>query len=169
MSPLPSVDVLLDKMTHDLQQLLSDRGLENPVMVGIHTGGVWIAQALHQRLHIQSPLGELDIAFYRDDYDQRGLQPQVKPSSLPFSTENRHVILVDDVIMSGRTVRAAFNELFDYGRPASIILVTLLSLPGRELPIQPDITGQQLTLEHGERVKLLGPEKLALKLVTGAA
>lgn len=162
MSPFPNVDHLLDQMTDDLHSLMRERQLENPVMVGIHTGGVWIARALHQRLHIQAPLGELDIAFYRDDYDQRGLQPQVKPSSLPFSTEGRHVILVDDVIMSGRTTRAAFNELFDYGRPASIVLVTLLSLPGRELPIQPDVLGQALRLAPGERVKLLGPEKLTL-------
>ncbi|MBL4608859.1 MAG: bifunctional pyr operon transcriptional regulator/uracil phosphoribosyltransferase, partial [Pseudomonadales bacterium] len=95
MHQLPSVHPLVDKMTEDLKQLLASQSVPDPVMVGIHTGGAWIAEKLHQRLSLSEPLGELDIAFYRDDYDQRGLQPQVKPSSLPFSTDGRHVILVD--------------------------------------------------------------------------
>ena len=169
MQELPGVRPLMDKMMEDVKQLLISRAMENPVMVGIHTGGAWVAKQLHQSLGLAEPLGTLDIAFYRDDYDQRGLQPQVRPSSLPFSINGRHVILVDDVIMSGRTIRAAFNELFDYGRPASIALVTLLSLNGRELPIQPDVCGHELTMQAGERVKLVGPEPLELKRVSVAA
>lgn len=165
MQELPGVSPLMDKMTEDLKQLLVSRAVQNPVMVGIHTGGAWVAEQLHEGLGLAEPLGTLDIAFYRDDYDQRGLQPQVRPSSLPFSIDGRHVILVDDVIMSGRTIRAAFNELFDYGRPASITLVTLLSVNGRELPIQPDVCGHELIIQAGERVKLAGPQPLALKRV----
>ena len=167
MQELPSVCSLMDKMTEELKQFLASRFIDDPALVGIHTGGAWVAEQLHQQLALTEPLGELDIAFYRDDYHQRGLQPQVRPSSLPFSIDGRHVILVDDVIMTGRTIRAAFNELFDYGRPASIILVTLLSVNGRELPIQPDICGQELSLQKGERVKLGGPEPLELKRVMG--
>lgn len=166
MQELPDVMPLMDKMTKGLKEFLASRSIQDPILVGIHTGGTWVAEQLHERLSIEEPLGELDIAFYRDDYHQRGLQPQVKPSSLPFSIDDRHVVLIDDVIMSGRTTRAAFNELFDYGRPASIILVTLLSVNGRELPIQPDVSGQTLNLKKGERVKLSGPTPLVLKWAT---
>ena len=165
MTKLADIDQLLMKTTSDLKQLIESRELDNPAMVGIHSGGAWLAEYLHQQLEIAEELGTLDIAFYRDDYSQRGLQPQVQPSSLPFSTENRHIILVDDVIMTGRTIRAAFNELFDYGRPASIVLVTLLSVNGRELPIQPDVVGDHLVLNAGERIKLSGPKPMALTLL----
>jgi pyrimidine operon attenuation protein/uracil phosphoribosyltransferase len=88
----------------------------------------------------------------------------VKPSSLPFSTEDRDIILIDDVIMSGRTIRAAMNEIFDYGRPASIILATLVDLGARELPVQPDVTGRVLALQSHQRVKLRGPDPLHIEL-----
>lgn len=151
---LPQVAPLLDQMADALRQRIEQLGLINIALVGIHSGGVWIAEQLHQRLNMQEPLGTLDISFYRDDYTRVGLNPSVKPSNLPFATESRHIVLVDDVIMSGRTIRAALNELFDYGRPDSVTLITLLDLPGRELPIQPDITGQRLVLPDGGRIKL---------------
>lgn len=158
------VEDLLESMCRQLQAVLESRGAQQPVLVGIRTGGVWLADYIHKRLRLAEPLGELDISFYRDDFSRIGLNPRVKPSNLPFATENRHIILVDDVIMSGRTIRAAMNELFDYGRPASIVLATLLDLGARELPIQPDVAGQTLELQRHQRVKLLGPEPLRLEL-----
>lgn len=158
------VDNLLDKIAADLATLIKARQIDNPMMIGIRTGGVWLAERLHEQLELSSPLGTLDISFYRDDFSRAGLNPKVQPSVLPNATEDRHIILVDDVIMSGRTIRAAMNELFDYGRPASITLVTLLDLNRRELPIQADITGDTLALEADEQVKLSGPEPLALEI-----
>ena len=158
------VDNLLEKIAADLATLIKARQIENPMMIGIRTGGVWLAERLHEQLGLTSPLGTLDISFYRDDFTRAGLNPKVQPSVLPSATEDRDIILVDDVIMSGRTIRAAMNELFDYGRPASITLVTLLDLNRRELPIQADITGDTLELETDEQVKLTGPEPLALEI-----
>ncbi len=131
-------------------------------MIGIHTGGVWVAQQLHQRLKLNEPLGTLDISFYRDDFTRIGIHPQVQPSTLPLSVDGRHIILVDDVLYTGRTIRAAFNELFDYGRPASIMLAVLVERDGRELPIQADAVGQHVSLKAGEQIKLQGPEPLTL-------
>lgn len=164
MSALLGIDQLLDKLENGLRRLLTERGIESPVLVGIRTGGVWIADILGMRLGIEEPFGELDISFYRDDFSRIGLNPKVTPSNLPFDTEGRDIILVDDVIMSGRTIRAAMNELFDYGRPASIILATLIDLGARELPIQPDVAGQALALEAQQRVKLRGPDPLRIEL-----
>ncbi len=131
-------------------------------MIGIHTGGVWVAQQLHQRLNLNEPLGTLNISFYRDDFTRIGIHPQVQPSTLPLSVDGRHIILVDDVLYTGRTIRAAFNELFDYGRPASIMLAVLVERDGRELPIQADAVGQHVSLKAGEQIKLQGPEPLTL-------
>lgn len=159
-----NADALLDKMQQELSAMLSQGKKPDPLMIGIHTGGVWLAERLHQALKIGSPLGVLDISFHRDDFEQSGLNPKVQPSKLPCPTEGRHVILVDDVIMSGRTIRAAMNELFDYGRPASVTLVTLLDLQQRELPIQADIIGGTLAISPDQAVKLTGPEPLALEI-----
>ncbi len=159
-----NVDSLLDNMAQQLQTLISTKQLDDPMMIGIRTGGVWLAERLHQQLELSSPLGTLDISFYRDDFTRAGLHPKVQPSVLPSATEDRHIILVDDVVMSGRTIRAAMNELFDYGRPASITLVTLLDLNQRELPIQADIVGEVMNLAADEQVKLTGPAPLALEI-----
>src|SRR3990172_1289698 len=110
-------------------------GPRRPAIVGIHTGGVWVARRLHKLLDLEDPLGSLDISFYRDDFTRIGVNPQVKASNLPIDIENRHVILVDDVLHTGRTIRAALNEIFDYGRPASVTLAVLIERDGRELPI----------------------------------
>ncbi|MEN8175838.1 MAG: phosphoribosyltransferase family protein, partial [Pseudomonadota bacterium] len=98
---------LIDGMAQGLKQRLETRGIANPAMVGIHTGGVWVAQRLHEILGIGEPLGTLDISFYRDDFTRIGMNPQVRPSEIPFDVDNRHVVLVDDVIQTGRTIRAA--------------------------------------------------------------
>ncbi len=159
-----NAEALLDKIKHELSALLSQGKKNDPLMIGIHTGGVWLAERLHKELDINSPLGVLDISFHRDDFEQSGLNPKVQPSNLPSPTEGRHVLLVDDVIMSGRTIRAAMNELFDYGRPASVTLITLLDLQQRELPIQADIIGGTLAIGPEQSVKLTGPEPLALEI-----
>lgn len=153
-------------MAADLQQQLDID--DRTAMVGIHTGGVWIAQALHRILRIQAPLGVLDISFYRDDFTRIGMNPQVKPSQLPFTLDDRNIILVDDVLHTGRTIRAAMNELFDYGRPASILLATLVERSGRELPIEANVVGVRMELAPGEQVKLSGPDPLALEIRSGA-
>lgn len=163
MHELPEVPPLLDRMASDIRQCLQQRNLTDPVLVGIRTGGVWIARELAHRLELPDDVGELDISFYRDDFSRIGLNPKVSPSHLPFETDDRHILLVDDVIMSGRTIRAAMNELFDYGRPSTITLVTLLDLGARELPLQPDICGHCLSLPAHQRVKLVGPDPLVIE------
>ena len=166
---LPNPAELLPRMASELTSLLQRRGIVQPHFIGIRTGGVWVAQALLEQLGLDVPLGTLDVSFYRDDFTQNGLHPQVRPSELPFEIEGQHLVLIDDVLMSGRTIRAALNELFDYGRPASVTLVSLLDLDARELPIHADILGATLALAGNERVKLLGPAPLALELQTLSA
>lgn len=158
----PDVQKLLEKITSELQAKLQQRAIEQPIFIGIHTGGVWVAQALHARLGIEDPLGELSITFYRDDFTRIGLHPQVKPSNLPMDVDGRHIVLIDDVLHTGRTIRAALNEIFDYGRPASVMLVTLVVRPGRELPVAADVYGVELELSPEEHVKLTGPDPLNL-------
>lgn len=164
---LPPVDALLESMTWNLKVALHGRGVEKPLMVGIHTGGALVAERLHRALAIEDPLGTLDITFYRDDFSRVGMQPEVKPSRLPFSLDDRHIVLVDDVLYTGRTIRAALNELFDYGRPASVMLAVLVERSGRELPVCAQVVGTHLKLAAGEQVKLRGTEKLRLHLVGG--
>ena len=164
MTSIPEVPSLLDTLEQSLRQYLSDRSIADPLLVGIRTGGVWIARELHRRLGLNEPFGELDISFYRDDFSRIGLNPRVTPSHLPFETEGRDLLLVDDVVMSGRTIRAAMNELFDYGRPSSITLVALIDLGERDLPIQPDVVAHRLTLPGSQRVKLVGPDPLKIEL-----
>ena len=127
---------ILERMAGEIVRQVEQTGRHDPAMIGIHTGGVWVAAKLHELLAIPVPLGSLDISFYRDDFTRIGMNPVVRPSQLPFSIDDRHIILVDDVLHTGRTIRAAMNELFDYGRPASILLATLVERDGRELPIQ---------------------------------
>ena len=169
MSSLPAVETLLDSMAADLTRYLAQRGRTEVAFVGIHTGGVWVAEALLQRTLPEAPMGTLDIAFYRDDFAQNGLPQRVRPSELPFDLDGRHLVLVDDVLMTGRTIRAALNEIFDYGRPASVTLVTLIDIEARELPIRADILGRSLSLAPGQRVKLTGPEPLQLTLTMPTA
>lgn len=156
------VDPILDTMTHDLRSLIAERKLSDPVMIGIHTGGVWLAQRLHAALAIREPLGTLDISFYRDDFTRIGMHPQVRPSHLPFDLDGRDVLLIDDVLHTGRTLRAALNEIFDYGRPASVALAVLVDRGGRELPIEAAVTGRHMELDIKQHVKLSGPEPLGL-------
>ena len=154
------VEAALARMVEQLRPMLK----RDPLMVGIHTGGVWVAERLHQLLEFKEPLGTLDISFYRDDFTRIGMNPQVRTSRLPVNVEDRHLILVDDVLHTGRTIRAALNEIFDYGRPASVALACLIERGGRELPIEPQVVGERVKLGKNQHVKLLGPDKLELRI-----
>lgn len=157
------VNDLLDRLETGLRQEIAERKLVEPVMIGIHTGGVWIAQKLHARLGLKEPLGLLNISFYRDDFSQMGMHPRVLPSSLPFNVEGRDILLIDDVLHTGRTIRAALNEIFDYGRPASVVLGVLIERDGRQIPIRADCSGIRWALLPGRRIKLIGPDPLMLE------
>ncbi len=141
---LPRASDILGTLAESIRNKLT----EDTVLVGIHTGGAWIAEALHRMLGLSTPLGMLDISFYRDDFEQIGLHPEVKPSDIPFDVDGADILLVDDVLYTGRTVRAAINELFDYGRPARIRLAVLVDRGGRELPIEPTFSGFHLDLDR---------------------
>jgi len=156
---------LVDKLGHDLGAFLHRQGITRPLFVGIRTGGVWVAERLQSILEYQEELGVLDITFYRDDFSRAGIQPTVKPSHLPLNVTDRHIILVDDVLYTGRTVRAALNEIFDYGRPASVGLAILVERNGRELPIQADVVGVSLSLDAKQQVQLSGPDPIILEIV----
>jgi pyrimidine operon attenuation protein/uracil phosphoribosyltransferase len=159
------IDAAIKRMAQPLRAHLKRR----PVMVGIHTGGAWIASLLHKEIALTEPLGTLDISFYRDDFTRIGMNPQVKASSLPVSVADRHIILVDDVLHTGRTVRAALNEIFDYGRPASVTLAVLIVREGRELPIEAQVAGEHMQLMKRQHVKLVGgPDRLALEIQEGS-
>ncbi len=155
------IPALLAKLESELKQLIASRKLDNPLMIGIHSGGAWIAEQLHHRLNIEEPLGLMDISFYRDDFSQIGMNPNVKPSHLPAHMEGRNIILIDDVFYTGRTIRAALNEIFDYGRPNQVVLGVLIERDGRQIPIKPDCSGCTIELPAGQRIKLTGPDPLA--------
>ena len=149
-TPLPDAEA----QCVELAGLIRPRLQTNTQLVGIHSGGAWVAERLHALLGLSAPVGLLDISFYRDDFGKRGLHPQVKPTSLPFDVDNRPLILVDDVLYTGRTTRAAINELFDYGRPASIKLAVLADRGERELPIQPEFCAWRVTLADNRELVL---------------
>lgn len=154
---MKNIDQAIQTLADTLKAQITARNIDAPLMIGIHTGGVWVAEQLHKLLEIDAPLSTLDISFYRDDYTRIGVNPQVKPSAMPLSIDDRHIILVDDVLYTGRTIRAAMNELFDYGRPSSILLATLIDRSGRELPIQADACGMTLDLKPNQHIKLQRP------------
>jgi pyrimidine operon attenuation protein/uracil phosphoribosyltransferase len=147
---LPDAEKLCQQLAGELRPRIGPKS----AMVGLYTGGAWLAERLHQLLGMQSPLGLMDIAFYRDDYAARGLKHDPKRTKIPFDVNGAELLLVDDVLYSGRTVRAAMNELFDYGRPASISLVVLADRGGRQLPICPQYCGARLEVPAGMRLRL---------------
>ncbi len=143
--------------------------LREPILIGIHTGGAWLAERLQAALGSAPPLaslGTLDISFYRDDFSRVGLNPEVKASNLPVAVDDRDIILVDDVLHTGRTIRAALNEIFSFGRPERVCLAVLIERPGRELPIQADVIGQSLDLAGHQEAKLSNDHgRLALNII----
>jgi pyrimidine operon attenuation protein / uracil phosphoribosyltransferase len=133
-------------------------------LVGVRTGGVWLAQRLKEALQIPHPVGVLDISFYRDDFNRQGLSPTVKPSQIEFDVDGQDLLLVDDVLFTGRTVRAAMNELFDYGRPARIDLAVLIDRGGRELPVEATFVGATVEVPDAVSVVLSRDERGGLHL-----
>jgi len=161
-NPLPDAERLLASLTDRMRPAVGP----NTGLVGIHTGGVWLAERLHQALGLKLPLGTLDVSFYRDDFNKKGLRRNVKSSDIPFDIDGCDVIIVDDVLYTGRTIRAAINELFDYGRPARIRLATLVDRGGRELPVSADFSGADINVAPGESIELTrdAQGRLALQL-----
>ncbi len=151
---LPDPEQLLENL---YQQLLPNIG-EHTVLVGIYTGGVWLMEKLLPRLQAgvgrELIYGKLDAAMYRDDYAKRGLKTKSVSASIPFDVNGKHIILIDDIFYTGRTTRAVMNELFDYGRPASIQLAVLINRGGAQLPIRPDMTGADLPLAARQSFEL---------------
>lgn len=160
------IPLLLDKLEADIRLQIAERDMKTPLLIGIHSGGGWIAQQIHQRLGFSEALGLLDISFYRDDFSQIGMHPKVKPSKIPAHLEGRDIILIDDVFYTGRTIRAALNEIFDYGRPNQVLLAVLIERNGRQIPLRPDCAAMNMTLPAGQRIKLTGPEPLAIAIET---
>jgi pyrimidine operon attenuation protein/uracil phosphoribosyltransferase len=127
---------------------------DNVAIVGIHSGGAWLAERLATELQLNERLGFIDVSFYRDDYAKKGLHAEVKPTQIPFDVDGATILLVDDVLYTGRTTRAAINELFDYGRPARIMLAALVDRGERELPIAADFVAETITLSETQQLVL---------------
>lgn len=132
------------------------RGLLRPgaALVGIWSGGAWLAERLQRELGLPGEPGVITSALHRDDFGSRGMSASVAQTRLPFEVDGRHLLLIDDVLYTGRTTRAALNELFDFGRPASVTLAVLVDRGGRELPIQPAYAAARVTLPREQRLSL---------------
>ena len=156
-----TIDGYLKTMATEINALYKQKPFQ---IIGICTGGIWVAQRLQQYLNHSNPIGILDISFYRDDFSRIGLNPEVRPSQIPFSMDNEDVLVVDDVLFTGRTIRAALNVIFDYGRPNSVKLAVLVDRGQRELPIDADCIGITANIEHNQAIKLTGPDPLTLTL-----
>ncbi|MES3019986.1 MAG: bifunctional pyr operon transcriptional regulator/uracil phosphoribosyltransferase PyrR [Pseudomonadota bacterium] len=139
---------LLQQVRHGLG------GVADAAIVGIHSGGAWLAERLAADLGLGQRLGFIDVSFYRDDYAKKGLHPDVKPTQIGFNVDAANIVLVDDVLYTGRTTRAAINVLFDYGRPARIMLAALADRGGRELPVAADFVATRVTLGAAESLTL---------------
>ena len=132
------------------------RGLLQPgsALVGIWSGGAWLAERLQRDLRLDGDFGVISSALHRDDFNSRGLSAGADHTRLPFDVEGRHLLLIDDVLYTGRTVRAVVNELFDFGRPASVALAGLVDRGGRELPVQAAYSAARIALPKGQRLSL---------------
>ena len=150
MSALPDPEALVRALAEQMRGKVSaEAGL-----VGVYTGGAWVAERLHRALGLATPLGLLAVTLHRDDFGQIGLHRESRRSQIPFEVEGREVILVDDVLHTGRTVRAALNELYDFGRPGAVRLAVLADRGGRELPFAPDYVGARVEIGAGEELVL---------------
>jgi pyrimidine operon attenuation protein/uracil phosphoribosyltransferase len=150
LSALPDPEELVRELAERMRGAITpDAGL-----VGIYTGGAWVAERLHRHLGLATPLGVLAVTLHRDDFGVRGLHREVRRSQIPFHVDNREVILVDDVLHTGRTIRAALNELFDFGRPQAVRLAVLADRGGRELPVSADFLGTKVDLGKDEELVL---------------
>jgi pyrimidine operon attenuation protein/uracil phosphoribosyltransferase len=132
---------------------LKEAELSDFRLIGIHSGGVWLARRLARDLGDDRAIGELDISFYRDDFDRIGLHA-ARPTTLPFEIDDAKILLIDDILYTGRTIRGALNVLFDYGRPAQVRLAALIDRGGRQLPIGVDFCGESIVLDDTQMLVL---------------
>jgi pyrimidine operon attenuation protein/uracil phosphoribosyltransferase len=137
----------------DLQSVVRNLLQPDTVLVGIWSGGAWLAERLHEQLKLPGEIGVISSALHRDDFASRGMS-SADPTRLPFEVDGRPILLIDDVLYTGRTTRAVINELFDFGRPASVTLAVLVDRGGRELPIQPAYSAARITLPREQRLRL---------------
>ena len=156
---LPNPETLLSDISTQIKAQIESHGTTNCALVGIHSGGVWLMDRVLKSLKSETGNdailnGTLDAAMYRDDYNQRGLKAELKPANISFDITDKHIILIDDIFYTGRTTRAAMNELFDYGRPASVTLAVLINRGGAQLPIAPQIVGANIVLNTDESLQL---------------
>lgn len=142
---------------------------ENVGIVGIHSGGAWLAERLAMEMQLGERLGFIDVSFYRDDFAEKGLRTDVKPTQIPFDVDGATILLVDDVLYTGRTTRAAINELFDYGRPARILLAALVDRGERELPIAADFVATTISIPDRQQLVLQRAEDGRLSLTVDHA
>ena len=157
----------MSSLTLDAEALYSDLAIamklligtypSPPQLVGIASGGVWLAERLQADLQLPGKTGTLSSNMHRDDFAKRGLAAS-QQTQLPFDVNGAHLVVVDDVLYTGRTIRAVINELFDYGRPASVKLVVLVDRGGRELPVQPDLSMARVTLPSAQSLALARAE-----------
>jgi pyrimidine operon attenuation protein/uracil phosphoribosyltransferase len=147
---LPDAEALIDALATQMRAAVTPE----TALVGIHTGGAWLAERLHRELGLDRPYGVIDISFYRDDYGRIGLHADPRASSIPFDVGGCDIVIVDDVLYTGRTIRAAMNELFDYGRPARVDLAVLVDRGGRELPIEARFCAETLTIPAHHNLQL---------------
>ena len=159
---LPNAENLIESLKNKINAIIDS----NTVLIGVQRGGELILQKILPDLKEPIAIGSINASFYRDDFSQIGVHPNVKPSRIPSQIEGRDIILVDDVFYTGRTVRAALNEIFDYGRPNQVVLAVLVERDGRQIPLSPDCFGARIELSSGQRIKLLGPDPLLIELQT---
>ena len=150
------IDLAIQRIALQILEKNHNRG--SLTIVGIHTCGVFVAKRIHAAIEAQLggtiPFGSLDITLYRDDWSLISQNPIVKTTEITFDVDNTNLILVDDVIFTGRTIRAAMDAIMDYGRPNTIQLAALVDRGGRELPIQPDFVGLTTVILRNERIKV---------------
>jgi len=161
--PLPDPEQLVRTLAEAMRgRIAADAG-----MIGIYTGGAWVAERLHRALGLATPLGFLAVTLHRDDFGRIGLHRESRRSQIPFAVDGREIVLVDDVLHTGRTIRAALNELFDFGRPKAVRLAVLAERGTRELPVAPDWLGAKIEVRSDEDLVLSNENgKLRLAMVT---
>ena len=160
---LPDPEALVRAMSEQMRGRIA----ADAALIGIYTGGAWIAERLHRALGIATPLGFLAVTLHRDDFGRIGLHRESRRSLIPFPVDGREIVLVDDVLHTGRTIRAALNELFDFGRPRAVRLAVLAERGTRELPIAPDYLGARIEVKPDEDLVLSNENgRLRLAMVT---